>query len=155
MSVAAAGTVAVGGVRADIVAIVVVIVTAIVVARELDTEQVIDPGSAMRTNETCTTVSVIRRDPRRKVRLATRLARTPALAITDKTTFIRTGMATLIAGTIKVAGTNERRMAGKETNKLNSHLVDRGVNRANSPATSQVASHHLDLPTIVRPEISN
>ena len=151
MSVGVAGIVADGGVRADIVAIVVVIVTAIVVAQEQDTEQVIVPGSAMRTNETCTTVSVIRPDPRQKVRPATRLARVPVPAAPDRTTFMLTGTATLIAEMIRADGIKGRRMAGKETNKRHSDLVDHRANRANS----QAASHHLDLPTTVRPEISN
>ena len=149
MLVGVAGTVAGGGVPADIVAIVVDIVTAIVVAHEQDTEQVIVPGSVMRTNETCTTVSVIRPDPRRKVRPATPHARAPAPAAPDRTTSMLTRMATLIAEMIRVDGTNERRMAGKEIS--NSPHLDPSANQANS----QAASHHRDPLTIVHPEISN
>jgi hypothetical protein len=151
MSVGVVGTAADGGVRADIVAIVVVIVTAIVVAQEQDIAPAIVPDSATRTDKTCTTVSVIRADPRRKVRPATRLARVPALAMPDRTTSMLTGTATLIAEMIRADGIKGRRTAGNETNNRNSDRVDHRVNRANG----QAASHHLGPPTIVRPEISN
>ena len=140
-----------GGVRADIVAIVVVIVTAIVVAQEQDIAPAIVPVSATRTDKTCTTVGEIRPDPRRKVRPATRLARVPALATPDRTTSMLTGTVTLIAEMIRADGIKGRRTAGNETNNRNSGLVDHRVNRVNS----QAASHHPDPPTIVRPEISN
>ena len=57
MSAAEAGTVADGGVRADTAAIVVVTGGVTVVAGVQDTVRDIEPGSAMQTSKTCTTVS--------------------------------------------------------------------------------------------------
>ena len=112
--------------------------------------RVIEPGKAMRINETCTTISAISLDLHRKARRE--IPHDRLQAIQDRTTSMRTRVAMSIVGMTKVAGSKDRKAAGKEVNQA----VDPALSRVANQAAGLALSHHRSRVTAIAPrEISS
>ena len=137
---------AAGGVQVVIAAIVTVTVAVIAVVFTPATALVIGPGNATPIDKTCTAISAIRPDLRRKVRHAT--PHDQLQAVQDRITSTLTRVAMSIVEMIRADGNKDRKVVG---------IALTGNQAINQRKTSgQAASRHRNRVTATMPRgISN